>query len=299
MMATKAKHNFWLLVGPILLLYLLLFIVPFGILCVYSFLRYIPGSLNLVHTFTLENYLRFFQDAYYGQVLVRTVLISIIVTLISLIMAYPLAYFMAHSSSYTKTVLLVLVTLPLISGVIVQTLGWYCILARYGPVNNCLKALGLISNPINILGNEIGVTFGLIQGFLPFMVLPLMNSIQAIPASLHEAAESLGASKVMSFFRVTLPLSMNGILAGSLLVFCACLSSFTTPSVLGQGKVHVIGTIIYQQAIQLFNWPFASVLAIILLAGLFLLALASRWLSVIGKRGRNVHSWACLITGSQ
>ncbi len=253
-----------LMILPLSLLFFVFFAIPFVMLLYNSFLTY-TGRVMPELPLTLENYIKFFKDSYYPEVIGRTFYISFVTTLIVAVLAYPLAYFMAKLRGYFKTIMLVLVTLPLISGVMVQNMGLYGMLTNYGTVNRFLMALRIIDEPIQLLGNNLAVIIGLTQGFLPFMVLPVMNSLQAIPENIFQASESLGANKVRQFFRITLPLSLNGCIAGAVLVFGACLSSYTTPSILGRGKVPVIGTVVYQQAMQLFNWPFASSLAMILL----------------------------------
>ncbi len=260
---------------PLAILFFILFVIPFILLFCNSFLTYQAGQVEPDLPLTLSNYLKFFKDSYYFEVIIRTFWISIVTTVICTLMAYPLAYFMANAKGYVKTTLLVLVVLPLISGVMVQTMGWYGMLTNYGTVNAILLGLNIIDTPIAFLGTPVAIIIGLIQGFLPFMVLPIMNSIQAIPNNVIEAAENFGANGLQRFFRIILPLSRGGIGAGAILVFGACLSSYTTPSILGRGKVQVIGTVIYQQAMQLFNWPFASVIAVMLLIILLLLTTLS------------------------
>lgn len=253
-----------MMIMPLVLLFFVFFAIPFVMLFYNSFLTY-TGNVIPEFPLTVQNYIKFFKDSYYPEVIGRTLYISIITTLLVTVLAYPLAYFMSKIKGYFKTILLVLVTLPLISGVLVQNMGLYGMLTNYGTVNNFLMALNIIDEPVQLLGNNFAVIIGLTQGFLPFMILPVMNSLQDIPENIHQAAESLGANKVNQFFRVTLPMSFGGCKAGAVLVFGACLSSYTTPSLLGRGKVQVIGTVVYQQAMQLFNWPFASSIAMLLL----------------------------------
>lgn len=261
------------LMVPLAILFLIMFAAPFIYLFYMSFLTYTSGQVSPTPPFTWASYVKFFQDSYYMGVIGRTVWISVLSALICAIMAYPLAVFLNKAKGYAKTIGMVLVILPLISGVIVQTMGWYGLLTDYGTINNVLIALHIIDEPITFLGKPTAVVIGLVQSFLPYMVLPIMNTLQAIPHNVLEAAENLGANSAQRFFRVTLPLSMSGVVTGFILVFGSCLSSYTTPSILGRGKVQVIGTIVYQQAMQLFDWPFAAAISMLLLVALLLILL--------------------------
>lgn len=284
MLKTKLYKSDSLLI-PLAILFFIFFIIPFFMLFYNSFLTY-TGRVEPSLPLTFENYVKFFNDSYYPGVIKTTFYISIATTFWVTLLAYPLAYFMSKIDGYLKTILLVLSTLPLISGVMVQNMGLYGMMTNYGTVNNFLKALNIIQEPLQLLGNETAVIIGLTQGFLPYMILPVMNSIQAIPQNVQQAAESLGANAFHRFIRVTFPLSFRGIAAGAVLVFGARLSSYTTPSILGRGKVQVIGTVVYQQAMQLFNWPFASTIAMILLLIILLFMPCSRFITRKSKIGQ-------------
>lgn len=251
---------------PLTLVFFVLFIIPFLVLVYYSFLTYRSGQVVPSTPYTLGAYVKFFADSFYSRVVLRTVGISLLTALCCSVLGYPVAYYVSKSRGYKKTLLLVIIILPLVAGVMTQTLGLYGMLTSYGPVNNVLLSLGIIEEPIEFLGRTSGVVIGLTQGFLPYSILPIMTSIQAIPDNVMEAADNLGANGVQRFLRVTLPLSKTGVLSGFVLVFGCCLNSYTTPLLLGRGKVSVIGTTIYQQAMQLYNWPFAAAIAVILIA---------------------------------
>lgn len=251
---------------PLILVFLVLFIIPFFVLVYYSFLTYRSGQVVPSTPYTLSAYGKFFADSFYPRVVLRTIGISFLTAALCSVFGYPVAYYISKSRGYKKTILLVIVILPLVAGVMTQTLGLYGMLTSYGPVNNALLYMGIIEEPIEFLGRPSGVVIGLTQGFLPYAILPIMTSIQAIPDNVMEAADNLGANGVQRFLRVTLPLSKTGIISGFVLVFGCCLNSYTTPLLLGRGKVSVIGTTIYQQSMQLYNWPFASAIAVILIA---------------------------------
>jgi ABC-type spermidine/putrescine transport system permease subunit I len=246
------------LLAPAIILIGVIFLLPFLQLLLYSFWSFVPGSLLPDTSLSLGNYRRLMEEPYYFEVYLRTIKISVIATLVTLILAYPLARFIARQKTGAKGLLLVLVMLPLIGGSMIQTLGWVTLLMRYGAINGTLLSLGMIEAPISFLGRELGIIIGLVQSFLPLLVLPLVASLGAIDASLEDAAKSLGANSFRTFFEIVLPLSMPGAIAGSTLVFIANLTSFVTPAMLGQGKIQVFGTLAYQQAIQVMDLPFSS-----------------------------------------
>lgn len=257
------RANFLLI--PLIIIFIIFFIIPFLILAYYSFLTKTGSQVIPTKPYTIAAYAKFFSNPYYLRVVGRTIWLSFITAAICALLGYPVAYFIAHTKGYLKSVLLVVVILPLVSGLVVQTLGLYGLMSSYGPINNFLMAIGLIKEPIKMLGTMGGVTAGLVQGFIPYMILPIITSIQSIPGNVLEAADNLGANGFQKFIHVTLPLSRGGILSGSILVFGCTLNSYATPLSLGQGKIPVIGTAIYQQAMQSFNWPFASAMAMLLI----------------------------------
>lgn len=250
------------LLTPATLIIGIIFLIPFFQLILYSFWSYIPGSLIPQRIFTFENYIRIFSDEYYFNIYLRTAKISLISTAITLVLAFPLARFISRQPTGKKGFLIALVTLPLIGGAMIQTMGWLAMLLRYGVINGSLLALGMISEPINWLGTEWGIIIGLVQSFIPLMVLPLVATLGAIDSNLEDAAKSLGAGPIKTFFSIVFPLSLPGVISGSVLVLMVNLTMFVTPSILGQGRIQVFGTLVYQRAIQVMNWPFASAYAL-------------------------------------
>jgi putative spermidine/putrescine transport system permease protein len=249
------------LLTPATLLMVLVFLVPFILLLVTSFWRFVPGTYIPQITFTLENYVRVVTDPYFISVYKETIYISFTATAITFLLGYPLARLISQQKTGLKGLLFVLVTLPMIGGAMIQTLGWETLLIRYGAINDLLQLFGIIHHPITFLGNEGGIIIGLVQSFLPLMVIPLASSLAAIDKSMEDAAASLGANAVRVFFEVIFPLSLPGAIAGTILVLMANLTSFVTPSMLGQGGIQVFGTMAYQQAIMVMNWPFSSAFA--------------------------------------
>jgi len=257
----KSKYIPAILLSPGLLILTLGFFIPLIMLFVISFYKGVPGSGLMVEEFTIGNYLRFF-DVYYIEVLLRTFKIAIYTTILSLILGYPVALVIARSSGKIKSILLAIVLVPLLTNVVARTLGLMIILGRHGPVNQLLDLLGVPK--INFIPGELGIIVGLTQVFMPYMILSISSVLSNIDFSLEDAARDLGSSKFGAFWKVTFPLSMSGIVAGSLFVFLLSFSSYVTPRLLGGGKVMVITMLIYQQAMQLLNWPFAAAVAVIL-----------------------------------
>jgi ABC-type spermidine/putrescine transport system permease subunit I len=181
--------------------------------------------------------------------------------------------------------MLTLIALPMIGGAMIQTMGWMAMMMRYGMLNGILMGLGLAKEPVAFLGSELGIVIGLVQSFIPLMVLPLVTSLGAIDVTLEDAAKSLGANSFRTFFEVVLPLSLPGAAAGTLLTLMMNLTMFVTPSILGQNKIMVFGTIAYQQAISVGNWPFASAFAIFFIMSVFIISMLASWITRAIQKG--------------
>lgn len=278
-----SSRRAWLIL-PGLLLTTALFFVPFGFLALTSFWTQRPGSLLFDETLTLANYTRLLTDPFFLAVVGRTLLLGLVTVLICLLLGFPIARWITRRARRSRGLLIVVIVLPLVSGAMVQTLGLLNLLSLLGLVNGALKSLGLISSSIRFLGNEGGVVIGLVQAFLPLMVLPLITTLAKMPPELEAAARSLGAPTVRVWRLVILPLAMPGILAGSVLVFFAAVTSFVTPQILGQGRVQTFGTVMYQQAVLVNDWPFSSALAVAMLVLLGLVFWAFRWSAVRAAR---------------
>lgn len=274
-----ARKSTFLLLTPGLLLTCAVFLSPFLFLALTSFWTQRPNSLLVDPAFTLVNYLRIATDSFFVGVLIHTIYLAVVTVAICLLLGLPIARWIARRAVRSRGILVVLIVTPMVSGALVQTLGLVNLLSLLGVINGLLKELGLIKGSIRFLGNELGVLIGLVQAFLPLMVLPLINTLTKLPEDLESAARSLGAPGWRVWTTVILPLSMPGILAGSVLVFFASVTSFVTPQILGQGRVQTFGTVMYQQAALVNDWPFASALAvamILLLGGLMLVARNAR-----------------------
>ena len=272
-----------LLLAPAALLVGCAFLAPFALLVLMSVWSQPPGSLLLDPTPTAANYARVLTDGYYLGGLWRTVWLSSAATLACLALALPLAYFVSRRAGRLRGAILAVVLMPLVCGALLPTLGLVNLLSPLGVVNGTLRALGLVERSLPILGTAAGVLVGLVHAFLPLMVLPLVTVLDTLPPDYEEAAMSLGARRRDVWRHVVLPLAAPGIVAGSLLVFCASLTSFVTPQILGQGKVPTFATMAYQQAALVLDWPFASAIAVVMLALLALAALAAWGLRALAR----------------
>jgi spermidine/putrescine transport system permease protein len=213
---------------------------------------------------TLAHYTRFF-DPLYLQVLQRTFAWSIACTVICLLLGYPVAYVIARSRRW-RTLLLFLVVLPFWTSFLVRTFAMIFLMRDTGLINSWMLKLGVVQEPLTILYTPFAVMTGLVYGFLPFMILPIYASLEKLDPSLLEAAEVLGARPAARFRRVTLPLSMPGVVAGSLLVFIPALGSFLTSDLLGGAKQVMIGNLVQNQFSSARNWPFGSAASFIVMA---------------------------------
>jgi putative spermidine/putrescine transport system permease protein len=252
------------LVGPATVFVAAGLLAPLAILLRYSFNTISPRRVML-ETFSLDNYTKFFADPYYTGVLWTTLRVAALCTVACLIMGFPLAYVLARTQSRFKNVLIMLVVLPLFVGNAVRAAGWMTLFGSKGFLNVTLMQLGVITEPLQIMYTESAVVAGIIAVNLPYMVLTLQSVIEGINRNIEEAAFSLGAGPMTMFGRVLLPLSLPGILAGTILTFILGMNAYATPVLLGGPKFRMMGPLVYGQ-FQLNNWPFGASVAFILMA---------------------------------
>jgi putative spermidine/putrescine transport system permease protein len=247
------------------LLFALFFLLPLGVLGVMAFLSGNP--VNAPVHFTLRHFERFFGDDLYPEALWATLRIGFLTTLAALLMGYPLAHRMARAHSRIgHALLLMAVIAPMLTGIVVRTFAWMTLLQDRGVINTTLVSLGVTERPLKLMYNEFGTIVALTHIYVPFMVLTLAGVIGRIDERLEDAARSLGATRWQAFREVTLPLSLPGILAGSLLVFALSISAYVTPFLMGGTDVLTLPMLIYQQVSSSFNPNFAGALGLILLA---------------------------------
>ena len=262
------------LVGPATVFVAAGLLVPLAILLRYSFDK-VDSRRIMIETFSFDNYVKFFSDPYYTGVLWTTLRVAALCTVICVIMGLPLAYVLARTQSRFKNVLIMLVVLPLFVGNAVRAAGWMTLFGSKGFLNVTLMQLGIITQPLQIMFTEGAVIAGIIAVNLPYMVLTLQSVIEGINRNVEEAAFSLGAGPATMFRRVLLPLSLPGILAGTILTFILGMNAYATPVLLGGPKFKMMGPLVYGQ-FQLNNWPFgASVAFVLMTATLTLTATAN------------------------
>ena len=261
------------LLAPSLIYLLVLFFVPLGILAAVSVLKFKSGLI--VRELTLEHYVKFLTDPFYLGIMWNTVRVALIVSAVTTLLGYPVAYVLARTRSRWKGLLIALVLAPELSGVVLRTYGWLVILEDRGVINTLLRSWGLIAEPIRLVHNYTGVIIGLTHVLLPFAILALMASIQAIDPTLEQAAMNLGAGRVRTFLRITLPLSAPGVLGAFFLTFSLSASAYATPAILGGKGVEVMATMIYTQLLYILNWPFAAALSVALMAVVLVTMFAS------------------------
>jgi len=254
-----------LLLLPTFALMAYTFVLPLLSFFQYSFHRFRRGRLEDV--FTLDTYNRFLFDEYYHLIIFDTLRMATIVTVVSVIIGYPLAYALWRISRPSlQRWLGLLIFSPILVSVVVRSYGWTVLLSDQGPVNFVLTGLGILSTPATLVFNLTGVVISLTHVFLPFVVFPIYSTLTRLDPALKEAAEDLGAGWWTTFRRVTLPLSLPGLVAGAQICFTLALGAFVTPAMLGGGRVLVLPLQIYSATSDI-NWPVAAVGGIVLLLG--------------------------------
>jgi len=257
------------LLSPGLFFLLLIYSGALLSLFVFSFFRYSASGVEIMQkTFVLENYIRFLGDPFYLKVLWNTFKIAFIVTAICLVMGYPISYFMVRTRSrFGRRVIMMTVFISFLVSVLVRIFSWIIILGQNGLLNNFMVLIGIIDEEhrMQLLGNIYGTIVGLTHILLPFMVLTLVGVLKGIHPSVEEASQNLGANKAQTFLKVTLPLSLPAISAGSLLVFTLAISSFAVPLLLGGPSDRMISNYIYDAFLQFANYPFGAAMSFILL----------------------------------
>jgi len=239
------------------------FFAPLLIVLAYSFLSRGPYG-GVTPPWTAESYVRIF-DPLYLTILWRSVWIAAVSTALCLVLAFPLAFYVARGGS-RKTLLLNLVMLPFWTSFLIRTYAWMFLLRDTGLVNTVLQAVHIIREPLPLLFNTGAVILGLVYGYLPFMVLPLYATLEKLDPALLDAAADLGASPAIAIWRVVVPISRPGMIAGCLLVFIPCLGAYLTPDLMGGGKTVMIGNLVQNQFTTARDWPFGAAISLLLMA---------------------------------
>ncbi len=256
---------------------LIFFLIPFFIVLKISFAEYILASPPFSKLFQIaetgamymtlifDNFLYLWEDDLYLRTYINSLEISVTSTILCLLIGYPIAYGIARSTPTAKKIMLLMVILPFWTSFLLRVYAWIGLLADQGTVNSFLIWLGLIDQPIKMLYTDFAVYVGIVYTYLPFMILPLFASIEKLDMTLHEAAADLGSRPFTIFRTITIPLTMPGIIAGSLLVFIPATGEFVIPDLLGGGNVLMIGKVLYSEFNSNQDWPIASAVAVVLL----------------------------------
>ena len=272
----------WQLALPLLLAFLAFFVGPLLILVVVS--AFGDEKITLVN---FAMWTKFLNDPFYWKVTGNTVKLGFLTVAATLLVGYPLALVYLAARPGVQRLLLFIVILPLLTSVVVRTFAWIVILGREGVVNSVAMALGLAPAPLRLLQTELGLVIALTQIEMPLMLLPLLSVMNRIDPNLLHASEALGASKWRTLFRVTLPLSLPGLVAGCVLVFASSTTAFISQSIIGGNRLVYLPLLIWQQSLVVYNWPLASVAALTLLISVTSAIVA---ISLLGRRGmRHLH----------
>lgn len=256
-MLEKKTKIYWLFILPGSLFIAFFMLVPLFSLVFKTF-------FDEAGSFSLGTYFTLFESVYFQQVFWRSIRLSLISTLCCAVLGFPTAYYISKYSK-NKGMLMALAVFPMFTSPVIRSFSWMVILGKKGIINSTLVSLGLVNKPVSLLYNEFSMVVGFIQLFLPLMILSLIGVMDNISEDLNLAAGNLGATKASVFRHIVLPLSIPGLVTGSVLVFTGCLTAYTTPQLLGGTDTRVLATMIYQQAMSLGDWTQASVVAVIMI----------------------------------
>lgn len=258
------KYSYYLLLAPGFIFLLVFAILPLVMV--------ISGSFTSEEGITISRYIDFFKDSYYTSILFRTLKLALISTTISAILGFPTAYYISKTNINRRGLYIALAVFPMLTSPVVRSFSWMVILGKNGIVNNILLKIGIIKEPLSLLYNEFSIVIGFVYLFMPLMILSLVGVLENIDKDLAAAAESLGATKFKAFMKVIFPLSIPGLIVGCVLVFTGSLTAYTTPQLLGGTKSRVLATVMYQNAMTLFDWDTAAVVATIMIVATILVS---------------------------
>lgn len=277
----------FLLLLPALLLLLVFFLAPLGELLYLSLLGQQPSPRVPSPEITIAQYSKALLDPFYLRMAANSVLLGLTTTIVTLVMGYPVAFYLTRTGGWARTIVSLACLLPLFVSVIVSILGWYILLLPFGVIQQALSGLGLMHGPLPLLRTFPALVAVLAYEHFPFAVLILAASLQAIPPAKLDAARMLGASTPRIFRTIVLPLSMPGLVTTAILVFSLSTSSYLTPILIGAQRVPVLPLAIFSYGSELLNWPFAAALSFILLILVGTIAYGFAVLTgVLGRRGR-------------
>ena len=262
------------------------------LLCFFLVLPLVSSLLPTVFpesSFSLQLYIDFFKDSYFMAVLGRTLSISLIVTIFCAVLGLPAAYVISGVSKKWRGILIALTLFPLLTNSVIRSFAWITILGKNGVINNLLILFGVINEPMSLLYTDFSIIIGSVYLFLPTMIMTLVGVLENIDDDLLEAAATLGLSPLKGFFKIILPLSLPGMIVGSILVFTGTLTAYTTPQLLGGNKKMMLATLLYQRATTLGDWTSASVVALVMIVITFAVMKALNVLAKsMDKRGGDI-----------
>lgn len=274
--------SFRSMVYPYIIWSAIMIVVPMLMIIMYAFTK--EGNSVMSIRFTLDNFAYFFKDAVFLDVLKRSLVIAIITTVICVLFGYPVAYAIAKMKPRSQVVMVLMVTLPTWINMLVRTYAWRGILDKSGLINTILGFFGI--GPVKLLETGFAVVLGMVYNFVPFMILQIYTALSKMDSSYLEAANDLGANKVQAFFKVTLPLSLPGVISGITLVFLPAVSSFFIPKLLGGGQYMLIGNVIENQFLTTGKWGFGSaislIMAVIIIIAMYIARRIDKRISVKG-----------------
>ena len=250
--------------------------MPLIVLLTLSF--WIQEYLDFIRTFSLKNYLDFFQKPIYTKILFKSIRMSGMVTFVTVLLAYPMAYYIAFRVKQNKLIWLILITVPFWTSYLLRVFAWKIMLGYNGVINSGLKNLGILTEPLEfLLYNPTAVVITLAHAWAAFAILPIYVSLEKIDRSLLEASQDLGENTFMTFLRVTLPLSLNGVIAASLLVFIPTVGDYVTPSLVGGPRGIMIGNIIQSMFGKAQNWPLGAAISVMSMITVTLMVCLFLW----------------------
>lgn len=255
---------------PYIVWAVLMLVLPMALIFLYSITE--PGNSIISFSITLDQYIKFFTDKDFLLILWRSLAIAVKTTIICLLLGYPIAYYIARTKEKTQNMLILCITIPMWINMLVRTYAWIGLLSDGGLIQKILSLVGL--GHIKLLYTEGAVLLGMVYNFLPFMILQIQTSLCKMDTSLLEASADLGASPAQTFRRITLPLSLPGVINGITLVFLPAVSSFFIPKLLGGGQYFLIGNMIENQFITVGEWNFGSAISMIMAVIMMLLMMA-------------------------
>ena len=261
----KNKNSLFkfLFTAPVIIYAIMLIFLPLLYIFVISFFKS-DGYGGMIETITIDNYLQLF-NLVYLKIFWQSIVIALVVTMICIIISYPFVLAVSHKSKITQKVLMTLVMVPFLTNSLIRMYGWIVLLRKSGVINNLLLGLGITNNPLQLMYNNFGIIIGMVYKLIPFMSLPLYNSVATIDKSLLEAASDLGANKMKTFSKIIVPQTSSALFNGSLMVFTPALGYFFIVDVLGGGKIMILGNLIRNQFLTARNWPFGAAISVFLL----------------------------------